>query len=93
MTKTLEVIVSPHGETTVETKGFSGTACRDASRELEIALGSRVAEHMTSEYHRSMAEYAEMYATILSIIVFSALTIEALARLETRLFRPEKRGG
>jgi ABC-type nitrate/sulfonate/bicarbonate transport system permease component len=43
-------------------------------------------------YHRSMADYPQMYATILSIILFSAFTIEGLAHLETRLFRPEKRG-
>jgi NitT/TauT family transport system permease protein len=41
-------------------------------------------------YHRSMADYPEMYAAILSIILVSALTVEGLARLETRLFRPEK---
>ena len=29
-------------------------------------------------YHRSMADYAQMYATILSIIVFSAVTVELL---------------
>jgi ABC-type nitrate/sulfonate/bicarbonate transport system permease component len=43
-------------------------------------------------YHRSMAGYPEMYATILSIIIFSAVTIELLGQLETRLFRPERRG-
>lgn len=39
-----------------------------------------------------MAGYPEMYATILSIIIFSAVTIELLGQLETRLFRPERRG-
>jgi ABC-type nitrate/sulfonate/bicarbonate transport system permease component len=43
-------------------------------------------------YHRSMAGYAEMYATILSIIVFAAVTVELLGQAETRLFRPERRG-
>lgn len=41
-------------------------------------------------YHRSVADYAEMYATIASIILFSALTLAGLQWLETRLFRPEK---
>ena len=40
-------------------------------------------------YHRSVADYAEMYATIASIILFSALTLTALQRLEVTLFRPE----
>jgi ABC-type nitrate/sulfonate/bicarbonate transport system permease component len=43
-------------------------------------------------YYRSMADYAQMYATILSIIVFAAVTVELLGELETRLFRPERRG-
>jgi ABC-type nitrate/sulfonate/bicarbonate transport system permease component len=43
-------------------------------------------------YYRSMAGYAEMYATILSIIVFAAVTVELLSQVETRLFRPERRG-
>jgi NitT/TauT family transport system permease protein len=43
-------------------------------------------------YHRAIADYAEMYAVIASIIVFSALTLTGLQRLEIRLFRPEKGG-
>lgn len=40
-------------------------------------------------YHRAVADYAEMYAAIASIILFSALTLAALQRLEVALFRPE----
>ena len=40
-------------------------------------------------YHRSIANYAEMYAVIASIIVFSALTLAVLQRVEVALFRPE----
>jgi NitT/TauT family transport system permease protein len=43
-------------------------------------------------YHRAVADYAEMYAAIASIIAFSALTLALLQALEIRLFRPEKRG-
>jgi NitT/TauT family transport system permease protein len=43
-------------------------------------------------YHRAVADYAEMYATIASIILFSALTLSLLQRLEGALFRPEKKG-
>jgi NitT/TauT family transport system permease protein len=42
-------------------------------------------------YHRSIAEYAEMYAAVFSIIVFSAVMVGMLERVETRFFRPEKR--
>ena len=42
-------------------------------------------------YHRSIAEYAEMYAAIASIIIFSTVTLSLLQRIEVRVFRPEKR--
>jgi ABC-type nitrate/sulfonate/bicarbonate transport system permease component len=44
-------------------------------------------------FHRSTASYPEMYASIASIVVFSALTLAVLQWVEVRLFRPEKRGG
>ena len=43
-------------------------------------------------YSRSLADYAAMYATIASIIALSTLTLVALQWVETRVFRPEKRG-
>jgi hypothetical protein len=51
-TKTIEIIVSPAGEATVQTKGYSGSACRDASRFLEQALGERTGEQLTPEFHQ-----------------------------------------
>ena len=42
-------------------------------------------------YHRSVADYPEMYAVILSIVIVSALVLSGLQRLETALFRPEQR--
>jgi hypothetical protein len=47
----IEVVVSPTGETKVETKGFAGAGCRDASKFLETALGLRASEQLTAEYH------------------------------------------
>jgi len=52
MIKTIEVIVAPNGETSVETKGFVGTECRDASRFIEQALGQRTGEKLTAEFHQ-----------------------------------------
>ncbi len=43
-------------------------------------------------YHRSVADYAEMYAAVVSIVLLSALTLAALQAVELRLFRPERRG-
>jgi NitT/TauT family transport system permease protein len=42
-------------------------------------------------YHRSIANFAHMYATIVSIVVFAVITVSLLHKLETVLFRPEKR--
>jgi NitT/TauT family transport system permease protein len=42
-------------------------------------------------YHRAVANYAHMYASIASIIVFSALTLSLLQWAEVVWFRPEKR--
>ena len=52
MNKTIEIIVSPAGETKLETKGFVGASCQDASRFLEDALGSRLSEQATPELHQ-----------------------------------------
>ncbi|MDX3924458.1 MAG: ABC transporter permease [Shinella sp.] len=42
-------------------------------------------------YHRSVANYAHMYASVASIIAVSTLTLAGLQALETRFLRPEKR--
>jgi NitT/TauT family transport system permease protein len=44
-------------------------------------------------YHRSVANYAEMYASVASIILVSTLTLAALQTFEVRVLRPEKRRG
>jgi NitT/TauT family transport system permease protein len=44
-------------------------------------------------YHRSVADYAHMYAAVFSIIVFSAVMIGLLEKVETNYFRPEKKKG
>ncbi|TIU24845.1 MAG: ABC transporter permease, partial [Mesorhizobium sp.] len=43
-------------------------------------------------FHRSRADYAEMYATIASIVALSTLTLVFLQWVEVRVFRPESRG-
>jgi len=42
-------------------------------------------------YHRSVANYPEMYAAVVSIILVSTLTLAALEAFELRVLRPEKR--
>jgi hypothetical protein len=51
----IEVIVSPEGETRVETKGFVGSSCRQASQFLEQALGAQAGEKLTAEFYQQEA--------------------------------------
>ena len=50
--KTIEITVSPKGETKVETKGFSGSDCQAATRSIEAALGARESESLTNEFYQ-----------------------------------------
>jgi hypothetical protein len=53
MARIIEVVVSPTGETTVQTKGYAGADCLQASRFLEQALGVTTADRKTAEYHQT----------------------------------------
>ena len=53
--KTIEITVSPAGDTTVQTKGFAGPSCRDASKFVERALGEATAEKLTAEFYQPQA--------------------------------------
>jgi hypothetical protein len=49
--KTIEITVSPTGQTRVETKGFAGAECREASQFLETVLGRRTEERLTADFY------------------------------------------
>jgi len=51
--RTIEIIVSSKGETQVETKGFTGDSCREASKFIESALGKVSNEQLKPEFHES----------------------------------------
>ena len=53
MNKIIEIIVSPTGETRLETKGFSGEECKEASKFVEQALGNCQSERLTAEFHQN----------------------------------------
>ena len=55
MSPTITVTVSPTGETTVATAGFTGGQCILASWELERALGRKQHERMTPEFFQPAA--------------------------------------
>jgi len=58
--KTIDITVSPKGETQVETRGFTGSECREASRFVEQAIGQRTAETLTAEFHQGQQAGQEL---------------------------------
>jgi hypothetical protein len=59
MSPPITVMVSPTGETTVATQGFTGGACILASWELERALGLKQQEQMTPEFYQPSTATSE----------------------------------
>ncbi len=50
--KIIEITVDTKGHTKVETRGFAGSECREASRFIEQALGQQTGEKLTAEYYQ-----------------------------------------
>jgi hypothetical protein len=53
--KKIEITVSPEGATSIKTSGFTGSSCKDATRELERALGVAGHESLLPEYFQQQA--------------------------------------
>ncbi len=60
MSRTIVITVDPAGNSRVETKGFDGPSCREASRFVEQALGARSAEALTAEFHQGQRAGQEL---------------------------------
>jgi len=56
MSRVIEVIVSPQGETTVQTRGYVGGDCLQASKFLEQALGVATDERKTAEFYEAVPQ-------------------------------------
>ena len=52
MTKTIVITVNPSGQTQIETQGFAGRDCLEASRFLEVALGKLTADRLTPGFYQ-----------------------------------------
>ena len=57
MNRRIEIIVNPDGSSSVQTRGFTGSSCRDASRFIEQALGEVSGEQLTAEYYQSAEQH------------------------------------
>ncbi len=60
MSKVIEIVVDAMGAATVQTRGFTGSECREASRFVEQALGQRTAETLTAEFHQGQQAGQEL---------------------------------
>jgi hypothetical protein len=58
MTRVIEITIALDGQSTIQTKGFAGASCRDASRFLEAALGQIDREQLTPEFHQAVSQQA-----------------------------------
>jgi hypothetical protein len=57
MSQVIEIIISPGGQTRLQTTGYTGNSCREASRFLELALGQRGGEQLTAEFFQPVTEH------------------------------------
>jgi len=48
----IEVMITPDGKTLIQTQGFLGASCRQASKFLEEALGQRISESLTAQFYQ-----------------------------------------
>jgi hypothetical protein len=53
MPRIIEVTVSPTGETTVQTRGYAGADCLQASKFLEQALGVSTTDCKTADFYQT----------------------------------------
>ncbi len=60
--KVIEVVVSPRGETTIQTRGFAGSECQQASQAFEKALGAKVSDQPTAELYSTAEQHNEVKA-------------------------------
>jgi hypothetical protein len=49
--KTIQITVSPEGSVSIKANGFTGGSCRDATRDLERALGVAGKESLLPEFY------------------------------------------
>lgn len=52
MAKEIIVTIGTDGGAEVQTKGYTGKSCSDASREIEKALGAVTSDRKTPEYYQ-----------------------------------------
>jgi hypothetical protein len=53
MSRVIEVVISPQGAVTVQTRGYAGSDCLQASKFIEESLGVVGSDRKTAEFYES----------------------------------------
>jgi len=56
MSQRITVEISAEGAVTVQTSGFAGASCQQATKALEAALGTVVSDTKTPEFHQAAVQ-------------------------------------
>jgi hypothetical protein len=56
----IEITVDTNGQSKVETRGFTGGACREASKFIEQALGQRTDEKLTADFYQAQSSEQQL---------------------------------
>ena len=58
--KIIEITVDTQGQIKVETRGFTGGECREASKFIEQALGQRTDEKLTPDFYQAQSSEQQL---------------------------------
>jgi hypothetical protein len=56
----IQIIIDPAGQTHIETQGFAGASCREASKRLEEAMGIVKSDTPTVELYQQTTSQVAM---------------------------------
>ena len=56
----IEITVDSKGQSRVETRGFTGGECREASKFIEQALGQRTDETLTADFYQAQSSEQQL---------------------------------
>jgi hypothetical protein len=58
--KFIEITIDSKGQSKVETRGFTGGDCREASKFIEQALGERIDEKLTADFYQAQSSEQQL---------------------------------
>ena len=56
----IEITIDTKGQSKVETRGFTGGECREASKFIEQALGQRIEEKLTADFYQAQSSEQQL---------------------------------